>query len=247
MITPAWTDVAHTDEPPPLSAHAVDLWLIDLDDAPSSITGTLNEEERDRARRFLFARDSRRFAAARSYLRHILGACLARSPTEIAFEFGPWGKPALKGSNASRLAFNLAHSGGHMLIALAQMESLGVDLEVMRPIDDWREVATSAFTPGEARAVLTSPEATRMDAFYACWTRKEAVIKLWGEGLSADLQSFEVSTNPDMPARILSMARPGTPADSVTLWGFKVLPQSWAALAAPASDGSVELRFWRLV
>lgn len=247
MITPAWTEVANLREPPPPAAHAVDLWLVNLDHVSPSVIDTLHEEERRRADRFVFARDAQHFVAARGCLRRILAMYLACTPAEIAFEVGPWGKPAIKRRDDAHLAFNLAHSGGHALIAIGRTESLGVDLEQMRAIDDWRSLVTSVFTPREAQTVLTIGESAQMDAFFACWTRKEAVIKLWGEGLSADLASFEVSADPDTPARILSVTRPNVTTESIALWSFKATSQSWAALAAPSAGGPVELRFWRLV
>lgn len=247
MITPVWTEVANLCEPPPPAAHAIDLWLVNLDDISPSLVDTLHKDERDRADRFVFAHDAHHFVAARGCLRHLLGMYLACPPTEVVFELGPWGKPALKGHDDVHLAFNLAHSGGHALIAIGRAESLGVDLEQIRAIDDWRSIATGTFAPGEARTILTMREAAQMDAFFVCWTCKEAVIKLWGEGLSADLASFEVVTDPDAPAGILSVTRPNVTAESIALWSFKATPQSWAALAAPSANGPFELRFWRLV
>ncbi|GGC78351.1 4'-phosphopantetheinyl transferase family protein [Chelatococcus reniformis] len=246
MNAAPWTEIRDVRRPAPPCANAVDLWLIDLDGARPSITGALNVEERRRAGRFAFARDARRFAAARGYLRHILGARLDCPPAEIAFEVGPWGKPALPPSVASCLAFNLSHSGGQALIALAHTASLGVDLEEMRPIDGWQGLMDT-FASYEAQSILRTRPSAQMDAFFACWTRREAVVKLWGEGFSADLHSFEVSTDPDAPARILSVTRPGITAADISLWSFKATPRSWAALAIPAVGGSVELRFWRLI
>jgi len=246
LFTPSWTSLRSPREAPALSPSWLDLWLVDLDHPPPSIIGLLDAEERARAERFVHDRDARRFAATRGALRFVLGAYLERGPEEIAFELGPWGKPALASPSAVDFSFNLAHSGGHALIGVGLAASLGVDLEAMRPIDDWRDLAEHTFAPGEARSVIALPPTEQMDGFFACWSRKEAVIKYWGEGLSADLQSFEVSTHPAEPARLISTTRPATRASDIRLWSFKPVADAWAAVAAPATPQKLSLRYWRL-
>jgi 4'-phosphopantetheinyl transferase len=123
-----------------------DVWLFDLDQNATSVIETLDE----RASRFIFPIDSRRYAAAHGYLRIVLAQYLQCEPSSITFEYGQWGKPALPTAITKRLSFNLAHSGGFALLAVGVTESIGVDLEFMRPFENWREVAGSTFAPGEA-------------------------------------------------------------------------------------------------
>jgi 4'-phosphopantetheinyl transferase len=244
MFIPAWTTVSYPMTLGSPLETEIDVWLIDLDATPAYLGELLDDNERARASRFAFPVLARRFAAARGHLRMLLGCYLRCPPETITFDYGAWGKPALHAPASNGLAFNLAHSGGQALIAVGRTAALGIDIEVMRPMADWLEIANRAFAPGEIDALLSLPQDEQMDGFFACWTRKEAVIKFWGEGLSADLTSFEVSLNPRVPARLTMVDRSGHDKNDIKLHAFKTDGNTWAALAAPASPAS--LRFWRL-
>jgi 4'-phosphopantetheinyl transferase len=241
VTTPDWisADIRQAGAPP---AGRLDLWLIYLDGALNGLDAALNEEERARAARFVQPHDQRRFAAARSHLRALLGACLQRDPATLEFAYGPWGKPSEPTADAAGLAFNLAHSANLGMIGVARTHSIGVDIEAMRRIEDWRELAKKNFAPGERRTLFAAPEAAHFDAFFATWTRKEAVIKLWGQGLSADLESFEVTTEPDAAPRLLS--RNDATLTDADLWSFQPGAGFWGAAAAPRGQIS-SVRFFK--
>jgi 4'-phosphopantetheinyl transferase len=241
-FTPQWATGSNLHAVP--TATAIDIWLFDLDKDSTSLVETLDDEERSRASRFVFPVDARRYAAAHGYLRTVLANYLQCPPASITFERGRWGKPALPAAIAKSLSFNLAHSGGLALLAVGLSGSLGVDLELARPFANWREVAVSAFAPGEITSLDTQSEDVQLDGFFATWTRKEAIVKMWGQGLSADLKAFEVPTNPHCSNELLKLAQHGRTSESVRLWTFKPARDFWAALAAPLST-DVELRFWR--
>src|SRR5581483_9500269 len=61
----------------------------------SRFSKTLSADELDRAGRFHFDRDRRRFIAGRGLLRAILGRYLDREPVRLQFDYSPRGKPAL--------------------------------------------------------------------------------------------------------------------------------------------------------
>jgi 4'-phosphopantetheinyl transferase len=244
MFIPAWTSV------PPSAASslaldaAIDIWLIDLDVAPTRLGDLLNDEERARASRFRFPVHAHRFAVARGCLRSLLGSYLGCNPKEIAFDYGAWGKPALRAPACEGLAFNLAHSGAKALIVIGRTEALGIDIEMIRPVADWLDIAMRTFAPAETKALLSLPAHEQMEGFFACWTRKEAVVKLWGEGLSADLTSFEVSLDPHTSTCLMTTERRDREVNDIMLLAFKTDLNAWAALASPAGAGSP--RFWRL-
>jgi 4'-phosphopantetheinyl transferase len=109
---------------------------------------------------------------------------------------------------------------------------------------DWLDIATRTFAPGEISALLSLSPHKQIDGFFACWTRKEAIIKFWGEGLSADLASFEVGLDPLAAARLIKLERRGRDVSDIKLYAFKTDLNTWAALAAPAN--STRPRFWLL-
>ena len=164
--------------------------------------------ERQRAARFAFERDRRRYIAGRAHLRQLLGARLGEAPEAIEFIYGRRGKPALAPRlAASGLRFNLAHCGGVAIYAFAQGREIGVDIEKVRQLRDADHVAARFFTPRENCDYQALAGAERAQGFFNCWTRKEAFIKALGGGLHVPLGCFDVSLAPGEPARILRLGR----------------------------------------
>jgi len=76
----------------------------------------------------------------------------------------------------------------------------------------------------------------RHTAFFRCWTRKEAYLKATGDGLSMPLSDFDVSIDPEQPARLLA-TRPD-PAEACR-WHMESLdcgPNYSAALVVESDD-----------
>jgi 4'-phosphopantetheinyl transferase len=138
----------------------------------------LSDDELARAGRYRFARDRLRFVAARSFLRKTLARHLLVAPRDLSFIYGPFGRPALlptKGSETHE--FNMSHSGGGAILAVTRGASVGVDVEEMIHVPDWREIASRVFSAYENAALSMVPTEARDVAFYCCWTRKEAFLK----------------------------------------------------------------------
>ena len=146
--------------------------------------------ERERAARFHFEEHRRRFVAARALLRIILGAYVRVPPDRIRFTYGTNGKPALPGNPVH---FNTSHSEEHAVFAIAADTPIGVDLERVRPLPDLDQIADRFFSAPEAAALAALAPAQRTEAFFRCWTRKEAFVKALGDGLSYPLDRFAVS------------------------------------------------------
>jgi len=109
----------------------------------------------------------------------------------------------LASCEAMDLRFNVSHSEDLAVYAFALGREVGVDVEALRPMADSADIARSAFSAAEHRAFLALSPAERTEGFFNCWTRKEAFIKALGEGLSHPLDTFDVTLEPDQPARIL--------------------------------------------
>ena len=158
------------DAPPPF-----ELWSADLSAEPAAgELETLSPDEHERAARFVFARDRRRFLAAHVALRRLLAERTGATAGGLRFATGPFGKPSLEGTPA--YAFNLTHSEDLALIAMARDGEVGVDVEMLRAVDDASDLAGRNFTSAECTQ-LTSEVAQDQDlAFLRCWTRKEACL-----------------------------------------------------------------------
>lgn len=175
--------------------HVWRIGLIQPDAIFEALEDLLAEDEKARAHRFHFVRDRRRFTVARAALRQILAGCLGVDPHSVEFSTGSYGKPHLVEEN---LRFNLSHSGGLALVAVARDRELGVDIEELRHMDDAEALANRFFSTQESRKLLMAADsASLMRGFFECWSRKEAFIKALGEGLSHPLDSFEVTFFPD--------------------------------------------------
>lgn len=186
---------------PTFPNNRIDVWRVDLDDPTSGTTefDILTGDEIVRAGRFHFHRDGRYFSRCRSALRLVLSRYLALPPEGIRFEYGRRGKPKLKSEQEFRcLHFNVSHSVGTALIAVTSDAPVGVDIENIREDIDVLELAEQFFSLRERRALHTLERSMLVQGFFACWTRKEAILKATGEGLSFPLSDFSVSTHPEV-------------------------------------------------
>lgn len=206
--------------------------------ALSAPVSVLSAQERARAARFRFVPDRDRFVACRVALREILGAELEIPPAQIEFEYGAHGKPALADRSAG-LEFSVSHREDVALIALTRSRRLGIDVERVGAVDDSEELAARFFSPREAAALRNVPPEARGEAFFACWTRKEAFVKALGAGLSLPLDSFSVSLEPGEPAALLAWEGRDAERRSWTLDAWRPAPGYVAAIA-------VEGEGWRL-
>jgi 4'-phosphopantetheinyl transferase len=162
--------------------------------ACARVEARLSPEKQDRASRFRFQRDRNAFVAAHGLLRFALRQASGRA--DWSFDAGPNGKPVLAaGEGAAAPHFNITHTPGLAACGLTFRGPIGVDAELKGRAVDVAGVAERCFTPDEHRRLETAgPE--RNQRFIELWTLKEAVAKALGHGLSMDLRSFSVTTDP---------------------------------------------------
>jgi 4'-phosphopantetheinyl transferase len=204
---------------------------------------TLAPDERSRAERFYFQVDRDHFIVARGILRAILSRYLETEPEQLRFYYASHGKPELaKEFDRHGVRFNISHSQGLALFAITRDREVGVDLEAIRPGIAGEKIAERFFSPREVRVLRAPPGDLQDEAFFNCWTRKEAYIKAKGEGLSMPLDTFDVSLVPGEPAALLN-----TKADpqEASRWSLRELFPAPGFAAAVAVEGKDwQLRCW---
>lgn len=163
------------------AADRADAWCFRVEGSLEAHAPALAPRERDAARA---RRDGAAWACARATLRRLLGAHLGIPAAEVRFVAAPNGKPALAPGSGGDLRFSLSRSGGRVLVALRAAHDVGADLEQVRDGVDHAAVAALVLAPGERRRLASVPAPLRREAFFAAWTRHEALAKLGGEGLT---------------------------------------------------------------
>jgi 4'-phosphopantetheinyl transferase len=212
---------------PAINDRELHIWKADLSSSGSYDARSLDQDEIARMRRFRFESDRMMFIFSHDLLRQVLAGYVKIPPQEIAYSHTEFGKPFLTQKDQhGGIEFNLSHSGDVVLIAVTKGVPVGIDVEKIKPIPDIEQIAKRFFSTGEQDDLssLSGPE--KVTAYYKCWTRKEAVIKACGEGLSMPLDSFQVSLLPGKAARILQNP------DARPWWLVDLLPGKGYAGAA---------------
>jgi 4'-phosphopantetheinyl transferase len=189
-----------------LADDEVRIWRIGLDLAKSDLTKLrqlLSPEEQATADQFHFEVDQRRRIIGRGSMRLLLGTILNLPANELQFEYDPFGKPHLAPGQRRDLHFNISHSGGWILLAITKGRAIGIDLEMVRTDLDVEGIATRFFSRREYDVWAPLAGQARYDAFFTCWTRKEAYMKANGAGLTMQSDRFDVSFLPGEEPRLL--------------------------------------------
>jgi 4'-phosphopantetheinyl transferase len=230
--------------PPVLGADDVHVFFFGLEPAPGrlqALRASLSPDELSRADRFRSPWCDR-FVAGRGQLREILALYLDTDPRAVAFAYAPSGKPALAGKGKVR--FNLSHSASEAVLAIARGRELGIDLERIREDVECEGIARGFFSPAETAALMALPSTARRQGFFRCWTRKEAFVKAKGEGLSIPLADFDVSLDPEGPARLLRTEWDPLEKARWSLRSIEAPPGFAAALAVSGREPRVQM--WRV-
>lgn len=171
--------------------------------------------EHARAALFLQAADAARHLLGRALLRAILHRELAGRTLPDIIPTNAWGKPELPGSG---LEFSIAHAGQAVWLAVTRAAPIGVDIETGTACSAPFLLA-DALHPEERAEIHRHGTAEAAQRFLRCWTRKEAVVKADGRGLSCPLDGFRVRTD-DSPGDWLLIP----PPDSTMAWTCHDLP-----------------------
>lgn len=208
-------------------------------------SNTLSSDEQARANRFKFEKHRNRFIAGRGALRAILASYLHTDPAQLSFTYSSNGKPAFTEELAAntRIHFNLAHSGELALVAVTRLGNLGVDVESVRVIENVDELVARFFSARENEKFQRVPEEQKPAAFFNLWSRKEALLKATGEGITRSLSLVEVSFLPGEAAKLLAIAGDEVKAAEWSLRELFPATGFTGAIAIQAKE--LELRCWK--
>ena len=223
-----------------LAANEIHLWCADLAVQSFPLTSLqvlLSEDERARAQRFRFGKDQTQFTVARGLLRRLLAQYVQADPAALDFGYGAQGKPYLRDERggAHSLRFNLAHAGDLILYAVSCEQELGIDVEPIRAETSQEAIAEHFFSPVEVATLRALPADQQSQAFFHCWTRKEAYIKARSEGLSFPLDGFAVSMDAQTPVTLNVFQSPHE-NERWRIYPFAPKPQYVGAVAVEGKD-----------
>ena len=189
-----------------LNDDEVHVWLVNAGakDIPEDLLAmSLSEDEQERAARFKFVKDRRLYVAAHAALRSLLADYLRVAAHKIHFVSGPQGKPALAPPLAAGgLEFNLSHSHEAALVAVARAESGGRRCGIRQAGIFLRRACPALLYHQRSRGAIELPQTLQREAFFKCWTSKEAFLKAKGTGLSGKLDEVAITLVADQQVRI---------------------------------------------
>lgn len=187
----------------------------------------ISQPELARAARFHFPVHRDHYIIRHGILRLILGRYLRQEPSRIEFGQGKFGKPTVK--TDSSLHFNDSHSGDLALFAFTKLGPIGVDIECVRPIPDFENIAARYFCAREIALMRELSPDDKMTAFFSCWTGKEAYLKATGEGIGQGLDKVEIKLDENLRATALHI--PGDVHTHWTIGAFTPAPRYLGAVA----------------
>jgi Phosphopantetheinyl transferase len=222
---------------------SVSVWFVPLaaEIAEATWFRKLSATERARADGFRVEADRRRFVLSHAALRALLGQVLGTEASAIQFATTRYGKPELaRPFSHADVSFNLSHCDDLAVVAIARGQPVGVDVECLRYIPDCLAVARIAFSTRELQDLTdgAAPQRSRRFMFY--WTRKEALIKAMGDGLSDHLPDIDTFTTraPTEPLQLRLRNQTWT-VQSLDIWNRDV-----AAVAVRAGAIEIQRSIW---
>lgn len=179
-----------------LSNDSIQIWKITLpfdNKIINRLMINLSDDEIEKSSKFYFKFDSDTYISSRGVLRELISTYLKIPPKTIYFNYNQYGKPYLKDST---LQFNISHSRNCILLAFTYDSPIGVDVEYCKMDVDFLAIAQDFFSNEEYKKLLSLPLDEKKLGFYRCWTRKEAILKAMGTGLSFSTKQIEVTLLP---------------------------------------------------
>jgi 4'-phosphopantetheinyl transferase len=227
-----------------LPEKTVQVWVLRdalVESVASELGHVLSPDERQRARRYKREPYRNRFVARRSALRCLLGSYLDRASDAIEFSVTDSGRPYVQQRGARELAFNVSHTDGMAVMAFAWNCQLGVDVERLIDGIDVAGIGHEVFSVSEERT-LNDAHLDPSTTFFRIWTRKEALMKALGAGLSSEAKSFTTRDDSELGEGHWRASKDGIPVTGWTYLDMNLGPQVSGALAVSLEDAEVSVR-----
>lgn len=140
----------------------------------------LSEERRTRVLKYVHIKDRKASLYAAILAKHELGQLVGDN---LHFSFTEYGKPFL--TEHPEICFNISHTHGSIIFAYTKStetpNEIGVDIEIIKKAP--LSVMNSTFHKNECEFVNEDTN-NITNRFYTIWTRKEALFKAKGTGLT---------------------------------------------------------------
>ena len=147
--------------------------------------------------------------------------------------------------NVDHLCFNMSKSAGHALYAFTQDREIGVDIEKIRDISEMENIVRLFFSEPEQAAVASLPPQEKIRGFFDIWTRKEALIKALGGGLSMPLIKFDLSLGLRNQGTFINRDEVIGPTGQWTIQDISPFQECSAAVAVEGSGFTFKGWNWR--
>lgn len=207
----------------------------------------LSADELERAGKFYFEKDQERFIKAHGILRMILSNYVGVEPQHLRFKYSAFGKPMLANNPDNRsICFNLSHSDGVVLYAVTLDHHTGIDVERVQSDIDTEQIAKRFFSSDENNLLDAVPEKERLAMFFKFWTRKEAVIKATGKGISYPMEKLDVSSMQDTFLSTIELI--DDTKENLSFSVYDLFPEKGyaAAIAISGNDCKITCRHYSL-
>ncbi|HBL31326.1 MAG TPA: 4'-phosphopantetheinyl transferase [Acidobacteria bacterium] len=215
----------------------IHIWSLRLDPpqpAVERLGRSLSPDEWERANRFRFDKHRRQYVVGRGALRGLVAAYTGVRPEAVRFRYGERGKPYLA-DPAGDLELNLSNSDEMALVGFVRGVEIGVDIEFRKPMPDCEQISERFFSASEREVLRALPAERKEEAFFNCWTRKEAYLKAVGTGLAVPLDSFDVTLAPGEAPRMLTLEGD---AGRAARWFFRHFVPGEQYIGALAIEGA---------
>jgi len=220
----------------------IHIWWFEVDRLQSYVDRfyqILNQDEQERAGRYKTELLRARNIVAWGVLKKLISNYTTLRPDEVMFTHNRYGKPELSPHLCSSgLQFNMSHTNGMGVVALAKNNPVGVDIEEVRELHDLDDLVEFCLSSYEKSWFSCIPGDMLLRVFYQLWTAKEAFLKAIGTGLSFPMMEVEFTLKSNDE---LKLYRVKEEAASPVLWRLFSLeqPPNYAGFLVTENENAV--------